>query len=821
LAARLTQEALAERAGLSVNGIQKLESGGTRPYRDTVRRLIEALHVTPDEVVAFQTAAQPQPRPSAPKVQGTQAGEASSSQTGHELPAALTSFIGREAELDEITQLLPTTRLLTLTGVGGCGKTRLSLETARLVGSGYADGVRLVELATVADAALVPQAVAAALGIRETPTQPLVTTIIATLREQGLLLLLDNCEHLLEACTQLADVLLRACPGVHILATSREPLGITGEVTRHVSSLAIPPVDLLSPSMADELGQYASVQLFVDRARAFSPGLAITDRTAPAIAQICQRLDGIPLALELAAALIRGLSVDEIAARLDQRFRLLTSGSRAALPRQQTLQATIDWSYALLSAAEQTLFARLSVFVGRWSLEAAEGICRGNSIEPEHVLGLLLHLVDKSLVVVEDDNDAGNRRYRLLDTLRQYGRERLLASGESEAVHHQHASYFLALAEGADHVELNQTWQADWIERLALHESDLVAAVDWLVAHREVHDALRLGGVLGSYWQIRGHLREGRRRLELLLNLPVAAAPTLARAKALYSAGLLTLYQGDLPATSAFLKESLTLFRQHQHLSGVAWVLIHLGWLCHDHFRLKAARRFLQEALVLCRQLDDRTGLARCLNVQGMVANNSGDIGRACALHRECLVLSREVDDRWGTAWALANLGWDLMILAEIGQGDPNSAEVVLEEALVIWQELGERRHIAFCQMNLGVIAVLQGRLGLAQDRISVAASAFTEMDDRVAMGILLTNWSMLLWAQGQLEQFVRAFAASVAQMPSNRHDHLAAPIMDQRLETAGATLGRARFDAVWADGGAMTLEAAVAYCVSHVVTER
>jgi predicted ATPase len=492
-----------------------LESGGTRPYRETVRRLVEALQITPDELVAFQGAAQPQPR--------ARARAAHSGEANHELPAALTSFIGREAELKEITELLPTTRLLTLTGVGGCGKTRLSLEIARLVGAGYADGVRLVELATLADAALVPQAVAAALGIREMPTQPLVTTIIATLREHRLLLLLDNCEHLLEACAQLTDVLLRACPGLHILATSREPLGITGEVSRRVASLAVPPVALIGPPTAIELGQYASVRLFLDRARAFAPTFVLTDRTASAIAQICQRLDGIPLALELAAALTRGLSVEEIAARLDQRFELLTGGSRAALPRQQTLQATIDWSYALLSASEQTVFARLSVFVGRWSLEAAEGICRGKGVESQQVLGLLLHLVDKSLVVVEDENEDGSRCYRLLDTLRQYGRERLLANGESDAVHRQHANYFLALAEHAEQ-ELNRSLQADWIERLALHHGDLLAAVEWLVVRGEVQDALRLGGVLGSFWQIRGHLREGRRRLELILDLPGAAA---------------------------------------------------------------------------------------------------------------------------------------------------------------------------------------------------------------------------------------------------------------------------------------------------------
>jgi transcriptional regulator with XRE-family HTH domain len=319
----------AERAGLSVHTVQKLEAGGSHPYRDTSQRLALALGLSPADLVAFQAAAQP-----APRRRGDGASK-SSPDARQDLPAALTSFIGREREIDEITQQLQrTARLVTLSGVGGCGKTRLVKEVDRRVADAYPDGVWLVELASLADAALVPQAVATTLGIREIPAQPLLTTLTTALKRHKVLLLLDNCEHLLDACAHLANALLMACPTLQILATSREALGLTGEVNRRVLSLPVPPLD--PPPTIEHLGEYAAVQLFVERARAVQPAFAVTDRNVLTIAQVCNRLDGIPLVLELAAALVRGLSVEDLAGRLDQRFRLLTGGSRAALPRQQT-----------------------------------------------------------------------------------------------------------------------------------------------------------------------------------------------------------------------------------------------------------------------------------------------------------------------------------------------------------------------------------------------------------------------------------------------------------------------------------------------------
>jgi predicted ATPase/class 3 adenylate cyclase len=380
----------------------------------------------------------------------------------HNLPLQLTSFVGREREMAEVAHLLGQTRLLTLTGVGGTGKTRLALQVAADQLAEYPQGVWLVELAPLADQALVPQTVAAVLGVREDGRRPLLATLTDVLRPKHLLIVLDNCEHLIDACAQLTDALLRACPKVQVLATSREALGIAGETSWRVPSLALSETD--GQPAVEALRQVEAVRLFVERAVAAQSRFALTPVTAPLVVQVCRRLDGIPLALEMAAVRLRGLSVEQLADRLDQRFRLLTGGSRTALPRQQTLQATVDWSYSLLTPEEQALFARVSVFARGFTLEAAEAVCAGGVIAAADVLDLLVRLVEKSLVVA-DDGEAVSTRYRLLETLRQYGRERLVASEEAATVHGNHAAYFLALAEQAE-----RAWhgpeQVAWLGRL-------------------------------------------------------------------------------------------------------------------------------------------------------------------------------------------------------------------------------------------------------------------------------------------------------------------------------------------------------------------
>ena len=391
----------------------------------------------------------------------------------HNLPLEFSSFVGREKELAEVKRLLESTRLLTLTGSGGCGKTRLALAAASELVEGFEDGVWLVELASLADPSLVPQSVAFTLGIREQPGRSPTEALSDYLGSRKVLLLLDNCEHLVEACAELAEALLHSCPELRVLATSREALGITGEVAWLVPSLSLP--DLRRLPAVEGLPRYESARLFVERA-AVKPTFALTEQNAVAVTQVCYRLDGIPLAIELAAARAKVLPVEQIADRLNDSFRLLAAGSRTAMPRHRTLHATMDWSRELLSWAERSLFHRLSVFAGGFSLEAAESVCIGGDVERDEVLGLLSRLVDKSLVVAREED--GETRYRLLETIRQYGREKLDGSEEESEAGRRHAGFFVGLAEKAER-ELNGPDQARWLTRLETEHDNIRAALSW------------------------------------------------------------------------------------------------------------------------------------------------------------------------------------------------------------------------------------------------------------------------------------------------------------------------------------------------------
>lgn len=425
----------------------------------------------------------------------------------HNLPVQLTSFVGRKRELAEITRLLGSTRMLTLTGVGGAGKTRLALQIGADLVESYANGVWFIELATLADPALVPQAVATMLGVREQSGQPLLVSLEAHLRSKTLLLILDNCEHLIDACAHVADFLLRACPKLSILATSREALGIAGETTWMVPSLSLP--DERQPRLTfNELSQYEAVQLFVDRAVAAQPSFKLTELNAAAIVQVCRRLDGIPLAIELAAARVKLLNPAEIAARLDDRFALLTGGTRTATPRQQTLRGVIDWSYDLLSEPERILLRRMSVFAGGCTLEALEQVAGEAKAGMTSVLDLLSHLVDKSLISV---NTTGTEtRYDMLETIRQYAHEKLLESGESKQIQDRHLDFFLRLAEDAA-LYLRDETQALHFERLEREHDNLRAALDWSTRSADRHTAgLRLAAALAFFWEARNYFQEGR-----------------------------------------------------------------------------------------------------------------------------------------------------------------------------------------------------------------------------------------------------------------------------------------------------------------------
>jgi predicted ATPase/DNA-binding SARP family transcriptional activator len=466
----------------------------------------------------------------------------------HNLPEPRTNFVGRELEMVEVKRMLAMTGLLTLTGTGGCGKTQLALEVAKdLVGT-YQDGMWLVELAPLSEGTLVPQVMAATFGVQEQPGRPLLESLLDALGDKEMLIVLDNCEHLIDAAARLTVALLSSCSRLRVLATSREPLGVTGELSWIVPSLSAPDTRQ-SPTM-EELGGYESVRLYADRASNKHPGFELTSENARAVAQVCARLEGIPLAIELAAARIRMLSAEQISERLGHSLKLLTGEDRTADHRHQTLRAALEWSFDLLGEPEQILFRRISAFAGGFTLDAAESVGGREGIDEEDIFELLSHLVDKSLVVANENWETG-ARYRLLEPIRQHTREKLRESGEAEAVGRRHTEFFLALAEKAE-PELSRSQQAEWLDRLETEHDNLRAALSWALG-REIDSGFRLAGALCWFWHTRGYLSEGRRYLEAVANS--AAVPPTVRAKALDGLGWIAEPQGDYERARSIRRE--------------------------------------------------------------------------------------------------------------------------------------------------------------------------------------------------------------------------------------------------------------------------
>ena len=764
----LSQEALAERARLSVQAVSAYEQGLRQaPYRETVALLATALGLSPEDTAVLEATITrrrgPAPAGGTPRMTN--------------LPPQFTSFIGRERALAEVTRLLDTTRLLTLTGPGGTGKTRLALQVAAGLLDHYPRGVWLVELAPLADPAGVPAAVAAAVGVREEAGQPLLATLVAALRERWLLLVLDNCEHLLDAGATLVEALLRGCPHMTLLATSREVLGISGETVWRVPSLVLPDGPSLPP--LDVLAKVEAVRLFVERALAMQPHFALTAQNAPLVAQACRRLDGIPLAIELAAARLRGLSLEALVGRLDQRFRLLTGGSRTALPRQQTLQATVDWSYGLLSAPEQVLFNRLAVFTGGFTLEAAEAVCAGGPIATEEVLAHLPRLVDRSLVIGEEVE--GNvERYRLLETLRQYGRERLVACGEAEALYSRHFAHYRDVAEQAARM-FHEMRQAV-LDQLEAERENLRQALGWALDLREAQQGLHLAGTLGIYWWFGGHFGEGRRWLDALLALPGAAARTAARARALHIQAVLLHGTGWLAgrfwhgATTrrTLLEEALAIAREVGNEHEQAWDLVYLGlalgqadyaaacsclreglrlataqnnsWLAHIALALlgmvawvqgdsAACRRWYTESLLHSQRERDLDGHARALHLLASVRFQEGDGTAVRADLEESLAIFRELHDRMGMALVLGMLG-----VVAATQGDSAGARACFVEKRILWEQVGERSGIASALRDLGWLARHEGATAQARAHYLEALGLERDLGDAMGIAAALTG---------------------------------------------------------------------------------
>jgi len=600
--------------------------------------------------------------------------------TPNNLPQQVTSFVGRKEESIELTQLIARSRLVTVVGTGGLGKTRLSLQVAAGIIDEYSDGVWLVELAATADPRLVPQAVASVLGVTETAGQPVAEALLAHLRERHLLLILDNCEHLASACAMLVRQLLQASATLKILASSREPLTVSGETTYALPALALPgDPQAATPAV---LLRSEAARLFVERAVAVHPPFAVTAANAPAVATICRRLDGIPLALELAAARVRALSVDVIATRLDDRFRLLTGGDRTGLPRQRTLRALIDWSHELLTGAETALFRRLAVFAGGFTLDAAEAVGRDDGPDPADVLDTLMHLVEKSLV----ERDATGDRYRLLETVRQYALERLDAAGEAHGHRTRHLLFYTALAQRA-RPELVGPQQSEWLKRLDIERENLLAAHQWSrEADLAAENGLRLVSSLRRYWIFRGLLALGLTVTLEALACASAQQSTRQRCEALLDAGQLCAFMGRYDEARRYLDESLAIARTLDDKVRVSAVLQPLGLALLGLGELAAARDRLQEGLELAEKLGTPREIAGVLNALAQTARAGGDLATAEPLYARVLEIARRSDDVDIVAVSLLNLA-----MVATARKSHASARDMLVEVLHIVEESGLR----------------------------------------------------------------------------------------------------------------------------------
>jgi len=600
--------------------------------------------------------------------------------TPNNLAQQLNSFIGRERELAEVRQMLAANRLVTLLGVGGIGKSRLSVQLGADVLDDFVDGVWIVELAPLADPRMVAQAAASVLGVKETAGRPVIDALASFVRDRQVLLVLDNCEHLLDASAALAKHLLQAGPRLKVLATSRDYLQVAGETAYHVPTLSTPdPRQTIAP---DTLTQHAAVRLFVDRTQAAQPSFRVSTRNAPAVADICHRLDGIPLAIELAAARTRALSVEAIAARLSDRFRLLVTGDKTVLPRQRTLRALIDWSYDLLNEPERALFQRLSVFAGGFTLEAVEGVGAGGDVKQADVLDLLAHLVEKSLVVMEP----GGARYRMLDTVRAYARERLDEAGDARSVRDRHLHFFVEFAERA-RPELRGPEQGAWLRRVDLDRENILAAHAWSEgAGRHGELQWRLVEALRLYWINRGLLTLGLRLNVNLLERDRPRLPESERCRSLFGAGQISFLMGNHRQARNFLSECLAIARAIDDTNVAAGVLQPLGMACLGEGDFASARQHLESALARARELGNKREIAAALNAVAMLHRMEGRLDEAEPLCAEALALARDVGHQESVAILLLNLA-----MVAIGRGAAIKTRELLCEVVTIAEETGSK----------------------------------------------------------------------------------------------------------------------------------
>ncbi len=845
----LTRAGLAQQVSCSSETIKKIERDERRPSRQVAELLAAALAVSDEERDLFLRAARGEgpvdrlsldDRPLHLPV-GKPPGFPS-----HNLPLHLSSFIGREDEIGEVRKLLARSRLVTLTGVGGGGKTRMALEIVRDLPASFPDGIWLVELAPLADPALVASFIVSTLGLINDPDRSPLDALVNYLRDRQTLLLLDNCEHLIETVARLVDTLVRHCPDLHVLTTSRERLEIDGEAVWLVPPLALPPTE--EQLSIEALARHDAIRLFVERATAALPSFSLMEGNAAVVITLCRQLDGIPMAIELAAARVRMLRVEEIVARLEDRFRFLTGGNRTAPPRHQTLRALIDWSYDLLPAVEQRLLRRLAVFAGGFSLAEVESIC--DEENEGGVLDRLTQLVNKSLVVA--NRVSGElARYSLHETIRQYGLERLAEEGAVESMRDRHAAFYCRLAEEAE-PQLYQTGQMLWMDRLEETYDNLRAALNWaLVDHPPAAETgLRLAAALAYYWEMRGILVEGRRWLTVALE-KVNSAATPLRALFYLNAGNFWLEHFDAKKAALCAKQGLALYQRLEDERGVAWALRLQGnCLTYIENDFEKATILLEQSLALAEELDDKALMARVYQNLGRTTMFGGDHSDGLKLAEKGLIIARGIGDRWVIGYLSYQAG-----VASIRLGDYAGAEGFLLDSLAVCRDLKLEVNAAKVLNVLGQVARVQkkydqaasycreylalsreiagwehysgpltnlGHVSIRQGDPGRAADFFRESTDtdKGNNEVFRNLWGLGLVAaaEGRAIQAARLYAVVDKSLEAN-HNEISSFREDREdfqrdIAVVREQLGEADFTAAWAAGRAMSPEEALAYAL-------
>jgi predicted ATPase len=696
----------------------------------------------------------------------TSDGEANrASRSKHNLPYQLTSFVGREQEIAQLKELVTTHRLVALTGAGGAGKTRLAIEVASRLIDAFPDGVWLVELASLLDPGLVPQAAARVLDVKEQPARPMIETLSNHLASKKLLLVLDNVEHLLQGCVQFVDHVLRRSADVAMLVTGRERLGTAGELTYRVPSLTVPgPGDNFAPGA---LLAYEGVRLFVERARLLRPEFGVTSESAASLASICYRLDGIPLAIELAAPRLRSMSVEELNQRLDQRFALLNDGSRTALPRQRTLRSTIDWSYDLLTDLEQAMLRRVSVFAGGWTLAAAEHVCSGDQIEKSEAMRLLTSLADKNLIITEEHDR--RTRYRMLETVRHYALERLRETAEEAQWRARHFAWVLALVEES-FAPLSGRQQREWLDRFATEINNFRTALGW-ATEQKLSAAFRLVPENYRSWVRRVHVAEAREWFSWLLDAIPREQAKRGHARVLRALGQLAVRQSDLDGAERLYRKSLALLHELDDARGSLYLQTNLALLEMTRGQYADAEPLLKRCASLARDLGETFLIAVNLGSLAIVAHARGDGERATSLFEESLTLARDVGDLFLESHILSYKG-----RAEYSDGDLVSAEACFVESLAIARELAD----PFATMW--------------------ALERFAEL---VAAKRAHERAATILGAAARLRE---ESGLRIPPHEEREHENVAAAMR--------VALGDDAFERAWREGGAMELEEAVRYAL-------